>query len=174
VRAGGGHPASTPRPRPVRDGGGRAAQRERATGRARRDLHLRDAAAPRSRRFGATASSCQRCTIALLAGTIDVAVHSTRTSRPRHPTALQIVACRHARTRRRARRPRRLTLGELPAERPSCTGSPRRAAQLRLLGLGWTSWHTWQRGYPVARRVGGRLDAVVARSGRLAASTAST
>ena len=84
---------------------------------------------------------------------------------------------RRARTRgpaRRAGRPRRLTLGELPAGSRIGTGSPRRTAQLRALGLGFEVVPI--RGN-VDTRLGkvasGELDAVVlaraglARLGRL-------
>jgi hydroxymethylbilane synthase len=74
---------------------------------------------------------------ALLAGEVDVAVHSLKDlpTQPRHDVALAAVPARED--------PRDvvvardgLTLGELPAGSRVGTGSPRRTAQLHALGLG--------------------------------------
>ena len=75
---------------------------------------------------------------ALLAGDIDVAVHSYKDlPTAAVPTAWSSRPCRRARTPRDALVARdNLTLGELPAGSRVGTGSPRRAAQIRALGMG--------------------------------------
>lgn len=74
---------------------------------------------------------------ALLAGTVDVAVHSYKDLPTGTPIGLEVLAVparedpRDALVTRDGR-----TLAELPSRSTVGTGSPRRAAQLRLLGLG--------------------------------------
>ena len=73
---------------------------------------------------------------ALLAGEIDVAVHSLKDLPTEAPTGIALAAVPVREDPRDALVARDgLTLGELPAGSKVGTGSPRRAAQLRALGL---------------------------------------
>jgi hydroxymethylbilane synthase len=73
---------------------------------------------------------------ALLAGTIDVAVHSLKDLPTADPEGIRLVAVPVREDPRDALVARDgLTLGELPAGSRIGTGSPRRTAQLRALGL---------------------------------------
>ena len=73
---------------------------------------------------------------ALLAGTVDVAVHSLKDLPTADPTGLALAAVPTREDPRDALVARDgLTLGELPAGSRVGTGSPRRTAQLRALGL---------------------------------------
>src|SRR5205823_958978 len=100
---------------------------------------------------------------ALLAGEIDVAVHSFK-DLPTAPTDGVIIAAVPRREDPRDALVARdgLTLGELPAGSRVGTGSPRRAAQIRALGLGLSI--VGLRGNVDTRLgkvSGGELDAVV-------------
>jgi hydroxymethylbilane synthase len=115
---------------------------------------------------------------ALLAGEIDLAVHSYK-DLPTAPAGGLVIAAVPPREDSRDALCARdgLTLGELPAGATVGTGSPRRMAQLRALGLGLEIVPV--RGNVDTRlaKVGGELDAVVlaraglARLGRLEAIT---
>ena len=87
----------------------------------RRHRRLRHRAARRAARAARSTSPCTR----------------SRTCRPPQPDGSCSPRCRRARTRATRWSPATgSTLGELPRRRPVGTGSPRRAAQLRALGLG--------------------------------------
>jgi hydroxymethylbilane synthase len=116
---------------------------------------------------------------ALLAGVVDIAVHSLKDLPTAQPEQILLAAVPMREDPRDALVARDgLTLGELPSGSRVGTGSPRRAAQLRALGLGLEV-------VPVRGNVdtrialvsGGELDAVVlaraglARLGRLEAAT---
>ncbi|MDX6325609.1 MAG: hydroxymethylbilane synthase [Nocardioidaceae bacterium] len=74
---------------------------------------------------------------ALLRGDVDVAVHSLKDLPTADPDSLVVAAVPRREDPRDVVVARdRLTLGELPAGARVGTGSPRRAAQLRALGLG--------------------------------------
>lgn len=116
---------------------------------------------------------------ALLAGQVDLVVHSLKDLPTEQPDAIALAAVPPRADPRDALVARDgLTLGELPAHARVGTGSPRRAAQLRALGLGLEVVEV--RGNVDTRlsmvRRGG-LDAVVlaraglARLGRLDAAT---
>ncbi|HEX6937663.1 MAG TPA: hydroxymethylbilane synthase [Actinomycetes bacterium] len=116
---------------------------------------------------------------ALLSGEVDAAVHSLKDLPTADPDGIRLAAVPTREDPRDALVARDgLTLGELPAGARVGTGSPRRAAQLRALGLGLEVVDI--RGN-VDTRLGmvadGRLDAVVlaraglARLGRLDAAT---
>lgn len=116
---------------------------------------------------------------ALLSGEVDAAVHSLKDLPTADPDGIRLAAVPTREDPRDALVARDgLTLGELPAGARVGTGSPRRAAQLRALGLGFEVVDI--RGN-VDTRLGmvadGRLDAVVlaraglARLGRLDAAT---
>lgn len=116
---------------------------------------------------------------ALLAGEVDVAVHSLKDLPTAHPEGIVLAAVPLREDPRDALVARDgLTLGELPSGSLIGTGSPRRAAQLRALGLGLDVVAV--RGN-VDTRLGlvakGEVDAVVlaraglARLGRLAVVT---
>jgi hydroxymethylbilane synthase len=115
----------------------------------------------------------------LLAGAVDLAVHSLKDLPTAQPERIVLAAVPLREDPRDALVARDgLTLGELPSGSRVGTGSPRRAAQLRALGLGLEV-------VPVRGNVetriglvtGGELDAVVlaraglARLGRLEAAT---
>jgi hydroxymethylbilane synthase len=115
----------------------------------------------------------------LLAGVVDLAVHSLKDLPTAQPERIVLAAVPLREDPRDALVARDgLTLGELPSGSRVGTGSPRRAAQLRALGLGLEV-------VPVRGNVetriglvtGGELDAVVlaraglARLGRLEAAT---
>jgi hydroxymethylbilane synthase len=112
---------------------------------------------------------------ALIAGTVDLAVHSLKDLPTEQPEQIRLAAVPQREDPRDALVARDgLTLGELPMGARVGTGSPRRAAQLRALGLGLDVVPV--RGN-VDTRIGlvtsGELDAVVlaraglARLGRL-------
>ena len=116
---------------------------------------------------------------AVASGEVDVAVHSLKDLPTADPDGVRLAAVPTREDPRDALVARDgLTLGELPAGARVGTGSPRRAAQLRALGLGLEVVDI--RGN-VDTRLGmvadGRLDAVVlaraglARLGRLDAAT---
>lgn len=116
---------------------------------------------------------------ALLSGEVDAAVHSLKDLPTADPDGIRLAAVPTREDPRDALVARDgLTLGELPAGARVGTGSPRRAAQLRALGLGLEVVDI--RGN-VDTRLGmvadGRLDAVVlaraglSRLGRLDAAT---
>lgn len=116
---------------------------------------------------------------ALLSGEVDAAVHSLKDLPTVDPDGIRLAAVPTREDPRDALVARDgLTLGELPAGARVGTGSPRRAAQLRALGLGLEVVDI--RGN-VDTRLGmvtdGRLDAVVlaraglSRLGRLDAAT---
>jgi hydroxymethylbilane synthase len=74
---------------------------------------------------------------ALLAGEVDLAVHSLKDLPTAHPAGLVLAAVPAREDPRDVVVARNgLTLGELPAGSRVGTGSPRRASQLRALGLG--------------------------------------
>jgi hydroxymethylbilane synthase len=116
---------------------------------------------------------------ALLAGTVDLAVHSLKDLPTAQPERILLAAVPLREDPRDALVARDgLTLGELPSGSRVGTGSPRRAAQLRALGLGLEVIPV--RGNVdtrIALVTGGELDAVVlaraglARLGRLEAVT---
>ena len=116
---------------------------------------------------------------ALLAGTVDLAVHSLKDLPTAQPDRILLAAVPLREDPRDALVARDgLTLGELPSGSRVGTGSPRRAAQLRALGLGLEVVPV--RGNVdtrIALVTGGELDAVVlaraglARLGRLEAAT---
>jgi hydroxymethylbilane synthase len=87
--------------------------------------------------IGGTGVFVSALRVALLAGEIDVAVHSYK-DLPTAPAEGVVIAAVPAREDPRDALVARdgLTLGELPAGARIGTGSPRRAAQLRALGLG--------------------------------------
>ena len=116
---------------------------------------------------------------ALLAGVVDIAVHSLKDLPTAQPEQILLAAVPMREDPRDALVARDgLTLGELPSGSRVGTGSPRRAAQLRALGLGLEVVPV--RGNVdtrIALVTGGELDAVVlaraglARLGRLEAAT---
>jgi hydroxymethylbilane synthase len=116
---------------------------------------------------------------ALLAGVVDIAVHSLKDLPTAQPEQILLAAVPLREDPRDALVARDgLTLGELPSGSRVGTGSPRRAAQLRALGLGLEVVPV--RGNVdtrIALVTGGELDAVVlaraglARLGRLEAAT---
>jgi hydroxymethylbilane synthase len=116
---------------------------------------------------------------ALLAGVVDIAVHSLKDLPTAQPEQIRLAAVPLREDPRDALVARDgLTLGELPSGSRVGTGSPRRAAQLRALGLGLEVVPV--RGNVdtrIALVTGGELDAVVlaraglARLGRLEAAT---
>jgi hydroxymethylbilane synthase len=116
---------------------------------------------------------------ALLAGAVDIAVHSLKDLPTAQPEQILLAAVPMREDPRDALVARDgLTLGELPSGSRVGTGSPRRAAQLRALGLGLEVVPV--RGNVdtrIALVTGGELDAVVlaraglARLGRLEAAT---
>ena len=116
---------------------------------------------------------------ALLAGTVDLAVHSLKDLPTAQPERILLAAVPLREDPRDALVARDgLTLGELPSGSRVGTGSPRRTAQLRALGLGLEVVPV--RGNVdtrIALVTGGELDAVVlaraglARLGRLEAAT---
>jgi hydroxymethylbilane synthase len=116
---------------------------------------------------------------ALLAGAVDIAVHSLKDLPTAQPEQILLAAVPMREDPRDALVARDgLTLGELPSGSRLGTGSPRRAAQLRALGLGLEVVPV--RGNVdtrIALVTGGELDAVVlaraglARLGRLEAAT---
>ena len=116
---------------------------------------------------------------ALLAGVVDIAVHSLKDLPTAQPEQILLAAVPMREDPRDALVARDgLTLGELPSGSRVGTGSPRRAAQLRALGLGLEVVPV--RGNVetrIALVTGGELDAVVlaraglARLGLLEAAT---
>ena len=116
---------------------------------------------------------------ALLAGTVDIAVHSLKDLPTADPPGLCLAAVPSREDPRDALVARDgLTLGELPAGSRVGTGSPRRTAQLRALGLDLDIVPVRGNVDTRLRRVAdGELDAVVlaraglARLGRLDAVT---
>ena len=116
---------------------------------------------------------------ALLAGVVDIAVHSLKDLPTAQPEQILLAAVPMREDPRDALVARDgLTLGELPSGSRVGTGSPRRAAQLRALGLGLDVVPV--RGNVdtrIALVTGGEFDAVVlaraglARLGRLEAAT---
>jgi hydroxymethylbilane synthase len=113
--------------------------------------------------IGGTGVFASALRTALLAGEIDVAVHSYK-DLPTAPAPGIVVAAVPRREDPRDALVARdgLTLGELPAGAKVGTGSPRRAAQLQALGLGFDI--VGLRGNVdtrVARVTSGDLDAVV-------------
>jgi hydroxymethylbilane synthase len=112
---------------------------------------------------------------ALIAGTVDLAVHSLKDLPTEQPEQIRLAAVPPREDPRDALVARDgLTLGELPMGARVGTGSPRRAAQLRALGMGLEVVPV--RGNVdtrIALVTGGELDAVVlaraglARLGRL-------
>ena len=88
--------------------------------------------------IGGTGVICRASREALLRGDVDVAVHSLKdlpTAPPDHIALAAVPVREDARDAVVARDG--LTLGELPAGARVGTGSPRRAAQLHALGLGF-------------------------------------
>lgn len=105
----------------------------------------------------------------LLRGEVDLAVHSLK-DLPTEPADALLVAAVPARADARDALVARdgLTLGELPEGARVGTGSPRRAAQLRLLGLGLEIVAIRGNVDTRLRRVGEDLDAVVVAAAGLA------
>jgi hydroxymethylbilane synthase len=120
--------------------------------------------------FGGVGVFVSRLREALLGGEVDIAVHSLKDLPTAPPTGLLLAAVPTREDPRDVLVARdRLTLGELPSGSRIGTGSPRRAAQLRALGLGLDVVDLRGNVDTRVRKVqAGELDAVVlARAGLL-------
>jgi hydroxymethylbilane synthase len=141
------------------------------TGRAVELVHVTtqgDTSAEALTQMGGTGVFVNALREALLAGTIDAAIHSLKDLPTIQPDQIRLAAVPLREDPRDALVARDgLTLGELPSGSRVGTGSPRRAAQLRALGLGLQVLPV--RGNVdtrIALVTGGELDAVVlARAG---------